>query len=174
MELIERAHQAADGSHGGTGTPSALRRLPAAAVPFLLGALQRYGVLERTDWNSALEGGLLGRQQVDQIRRLAYEELLWLAADVLRRQQEHRSGRQLTPEAGCGGCVRTLARSPGDATTPARTAAHADQAFGVALPTALVHPSLTNPTPGLHTRRAPDPSPAGSSGLVILLQRLLV
>src|SRR5262249_15321137 len=70
----------------------------AAAVPFLLEALQCYGVLERDDWNSTLKGGLLRKQQIEHIRRLAYEELLWLADDVVRRQQEHRSKQELSPE----------------------------------------------------------------------------
>jgi tetratricopeptide (TPR) repeat protein/serine/threonine protein kinase len=113
LDLIDRAHQAetapllepalaADDSHGRAGTPAPVKtggRRPAAAVPFLLEALQRYGVLERDDWSSALEGGLLGRQQVELVRRLAYEELLWLAADVRGRQHEHQSGRKLSREA---------------------------------------------------------------------------
>src|SRR5262249_10485140 len=112
LELIDRAHQAetaplleptltADGSPGGAGTltpATTAGRRRAVAVPLLLEALQRYGVLERDDWNSTLEGGFLGRQQVEHIRRLAYEELLWLADDIVSRQQEHRSGRPLSPE----------------------------------------------------------------------------
>jgi tetratricopeptide (TPR) repeat protein len=113
LDRIDQAHQAetapllerawtADGSPGRAGTPASegtRGRRPAAAVAFLLEALRLYGVLERDDWNSTLEGGLLGRQQIEQIRRLAYEELLWLAADVVGRQQEHQSEQKLSPEA---------------------------------------------------------------------------
>jgi tetratricopeptide (TPR) repeat protein len=113
LDLIDRAHQAetaprlegtlaADGSHGCAATPAPVRtgdRRPAVAVPFLLEALRRYGVLERDDWNTTLGGGLLGSQQVEQIRRLVYEELLWLVDDVFHRQQEHGSGRKLSAEA---------------------------------------------------------------------------
>jgi tetratricopeptide (TPR) repeat protein/serine/threonine protein kinase len=113
LDLIDRAHEAetapgreqalvGDGSHSGAGPrpiESRWARQPAAAVPFLLGALARYEVLERDDWNRNLEGGFLGAEQVEHLRRLAYAELLWLADDLLRRQQEHGSGRQLSPEA---------------------------------------------------------------------------
>jgi tetratricopeptide (TPR) repeat protein len=113
LDLIDRAHQAetaphlestlvADDSSGRAGTPTPARvgsRRPTAAVPFVLEALQHYGILDRDDWKSALESGLLERPQVEQIRRIAYEELLWLADDVVRRQQEHRSGGMFSPEA---------------------------------------------------------------------------
>jgi tetratricopeptide (TPR) repeat protein/serine/threonine protein kinase len=112
LDLLERAHQAetplfleptlADGSDGSTATPRRARagpRRPAAAVPVLLEALRHYDVLGCDDWTSTLEGSLLGRQQVEQIRRLAYEELIWLADEVLRRRQEHGSERTLSPEA---------------------------------------------------------------------------
>jgi tetratricopeptide (TPR) repeat protein/serine/threonine protein kinase len=74
-------------------------RRPAAAVSFLRESLQRYAVLEDDIWTDTLEGGLLGTRQVEQIRRLVYEGLLWLADDVLRRQQDHGTGQTLTPEA---------------------------------------------------------------------------
>src|SRR5207245_2906905 len=113
LDLIDQAHQAetapfleralsADGPYGSGATPLPAKmreRRPAAAVPFLIEALRRYGVLEHDDWSRTLGGGLLGRQQVEQIRRLAYEELLWLATDVVGRQQEHPSGRKLSGEA---------------------------------------------------------------------------
>jgi tetratricopeptide (TPR) repeat protein len=112
LDLIDRAHQAettpligatltADKSPGNTGTTIAKAegRRPAAAVPFLLTALQRYDVLERDDWHNTLGEGFLGESQIEQVTRLAYEELLWLADDVLSQQQEHRSGAKLTPEA---------------------------------------------------------------------------
>jgi tetratricopeptide (TPR) repeat protein len=113
QELIDRAHQAetAPASEAGlaeTGSQSVqsvLRRKtlwsrrPAETVPLLLEALQQYQVLERDDWCVTLEGGLLGKHQVEQIRRLAYEELLWLAADILQRQHDHRTGAILTPQS---------------------------------------------------------------------------
>jgi tetratricopeptide (TPR) repeat protein len=113
VDLIERAHTAEtislvalpedDNWHGDVATerPSKTwgRRRPAAAVPFLLSALQRFKVLERDDWNTALDGGLLGKDQVAQVRRQAYEELVWLADDMVRRQKDHRSGQTLSPEA---------------------------------------------------------------------------
>src|SRR5207249_1333994 len=91
LDLIDQAHQAetaphleltlvADGSDGSAGEPAprtAAERQPAAAIPFLLEALRRYGVLERDDWIGNLAGSLLGSQQVEHVRRLAYEELLW-------------------------------------------------------------------------------------------------
>jgi tetratricopeptide (TPR) repeat protein len=113
LELIDRAHQAetapilevtsvGNASHDRARTqPAATRwwdRRPAAAVPFLLEALKRYAILERDDWNTILEVGLLGRDQVEHVRRTAYEELLWLADDVLRRQEEHRSEQKLPAE----------------------------------------------------------------------------
>src|SRR5262249_40756678 len=113
LELIDRAHQAetaplleatsgADGSLGSVGTQAPARtgeRRPAAAVPFLLEALQRYGVLERDDWTSTLEGGFLGKHQVEQIRLLPYEELFWSAEAAFRRQQDHRSEQKPPPKA---------------------------------------------------------------------------
>jgi tetratricopeptide (TPR) repeat protein len=113
LNRIDQAHQAetaplleaaltADGRHRGAGTPALAKtgeRRPDAAVPLLLEALGCYGVLERDDWASTLEGSLWGGPQVEQIRRLAYEELLWLADDVLRRKPEYRSGQKLPPEA---------------------------------------------------------------------------
>ncbi len=126
LDLIERAHQAetaplleaasaADGPNGGAGTPTPSRvgrRRPAAAVPLLREALQRYGILE-DDWGGTLEGGLLGRQQVEQIRRLAYEELLWLAEDVILRQQGHRSEGKLSPQAAARVALVYLGKAEG-------------------------------------------------------------
>jgi serine/threonine protein kinase/tetratricopeptide (TPR) repeat protein len=111
-DLIDRAHQAEtasvlkaalapEGSHGNARTLPPERteeRRPAAAVPFLLEALRRYAILERDDWTTTLKDGLLGKDQVERLRRTAYEELLWLADDVLRRQQEHGTERTLSSE----------------------------------------------------------------------------
>jgi tetratricopeptide (TPR) repeat protein/serine/threonine protein kinase len=113
LALIDRAHEletapvrqlrlTVDGSRGVAGARLSASRGPSrpeAAVPFLLLALQHYEILERGDWTTKLEGGLLGREQVDYIRRTAYEELLWLADDVVYRKREHRSGDELSPQA---------------------------------------------------------------------------
>jgi tetratricopeptide (TPR) repeat protein len=125
QERIERAQEAetaplleaalaADGSRGRAATrpPRWLSgRRPAAAVPFLLEALGRYQILERDDWDSTLEGGLLGKGQVEHIRRRAYAVLLWLADDVLDRQAEHRSGRKLSPQAAAGAALAYLGKA---------------------------------------------------------------
>jgi tetratricopeptide (TPR) repeat protein len=113
LALIEQAHQAetapfltpalaADAARAEAGTPPvAPGRRPAAAVPLLLKALAEYAILERSDWTTTLEDGLLGKSQIDLIRHTAYEELLWLANDILRRQVEHPSGHKLSAaEAG--------------------------------------------------------------------------
>jgi tetratricopeptide (TPR) repeat protein len=74
-------------------------REPARAVPFLLKALALYEALGQKDWSTALGRGALGRDQVEQIRRTAYEELLWLADDLLARREDHQSGEQLSAPA---------------------------------------------------------------------------
>jgi tetratricopeptide (TPR) repeat protein len=74
-------------------------REPARAVPFLRKALALYGALGPKDWSDALGRGALGREQVEQIRRTAYEELLWLADDLLARRQDHVSGEQVPAPA---------------------------------------------------------------------------
>src|SRR5262249_36952259 len=113
LALIDRAHEAetaplleaavaADHAKGGAPSPPSawtVGRRPALAVPWLLEALQRYAILERDDWHTTLAGSLLGKHQVEQIRRSVYEELLWLADDVMGRREDHRSGQQLAPEA---------------------------------------------------------------------------
>jgi tetratricopeptide (TPR) repeat protein/serine/threonine protein kinase len=125
LNLIDQAHQVetaplvearlmADGPHVGAAATAPLNqadRRPAAAVPFLLEALRCYGVLERDDWTGALEGGLLGKQQVEQIRRLVYEELLWLADDVHRRKQDYPSGQKLPPEAAARQALAYLGKA---------------------------------------------------------------
>jgi tetratricopeptide (TPR) repeat protein len=113
LELIDHAHEVetapllgatavADGPQGGAPiVPPATGddRRPDLAVPFLLKALQRYDILEREDWDTTLAGGFLGKDQLEQIRRSAYEELLWLAHDLALRQEDHRSGQKLPREA---------------------------------------------------------------------------
>ncbi|MFO0888509.1 MAG: tetratricopeptide repeat protein [Isosphaeraceae bacterium] len=109
LALIEQAHEAEfplpvalalqAGSADGTTAParaSDASREPGKAVPFLLRALSRYGVMERDDWSARLEDGLLEQDVVAQVRRTAYEQLLWLADDAVRRQADHRSGSQVS------------------------------------------------------------------------------
>jgi tetratricopeptide (TPR) repeat protein/serine/threonine protein kinase len=86
-------------------------RRPAAAVPFLLQALQLYRILERDDWDTGFDGGLLGKEQMGHIRGAAYEELLWLADDLLQRQQEHRTGQKLSPEAAARKALEYLGKA---------------------------------------------------------------
>jgi tetratricopeptide (TPR) repeat protein/serine/threonine protein kinase len=95
-DLIDRAHEAETariaGALGG-------KKEHLAAARLRLEALARYQILERADWAASLEGGFLEQDQVEQIRRTAYEALLWLADDVGSRQEEQRSGRQHSREA---------------------------------------------------------------------------
>jgi tetratricopeptide (TPR) repeat protein/serine/threonine protein kinase len=86
-------------------------RRPGAAVPFLLEAFRRYGVLEQNDWDRSLDGRFLGKHQVEQIRRIAYEELLWLADDIVHRQQGHRSAEKLSPSTAARAALVYLARA---------------------------------------------------------------
>jgi tetratricopeptide (TPR) repeat protein len=125
LDLIDRAHQAetapvldaawaAGGAHGRAAPLPPARtgeRRPAAAVPFLLEALHCYEILECDDWNSNLEAGLLGRDQVEQIRRTVYEELLWLVDDVVVRREEHRSGKILSPQGAARAALVYLAKA---------------------------------------------------------------
>src|SRR5262249_23720203 len=69
-------------------------RDPAKAVPLCLQALSCYEVMERKGWSSSPEA--LGSGQVQKVRRIIYEELLWLAQDVVTRGQDHGSGRKMT------------------------------------------------------------------------------
>jgi len=110
---IDQAHQAeipspdevalaGQGTGGTAAVPSrkpGQEREPAKAVPFLRKALALYEALGQKDWSTALEQGALGRDQVEQIRRTAYEELVWLADDVLARREDHVSGERLSAPA---------------------------------------------------------------------------
>jgi tetratricopeptide (TPR) repeat protein len=106
LDLLDQAHQA-EIPHSSVEVPGdptqpssrPWQPAPAKAVPYLLEALALYSILEREDWTTALQGGVLGKGQVEQIRGSAYEELLWLATDVLDRKQDHRSGNTLPAEA---------------------------------------------------------------------------
>jgi tetratricopeptide (TPR) repeat protein len=113
IALIDQAHQAeipspaevalmdqsTDGTEAVPSRKPGQEREPAKAVPFLLKALALYEALGQKDWSAALGRGALGRDQVEQIRRAAYEELLWLADDMLARREDHVSGEQLPAPA---------------------------------------------------------------------------
>jgi serine/threonine protein kinase/Flp pilus assembly protein TadD len=110
LELVDRADEAEfpqagvltlqEGLDRDTtdATQQALHERDAAkAARYLLRALSCYGVLEQDDWSARLEGSLLEPEQVARVRRTVYEELLWLADDLLRRKEDHRSGREVPP-----------------------------------------------------------------------------
>jgi tetratricopeptide (TPR) repeat protein len=113
LDWFDRASQASttptfEAALGGAGRRDTVLTVPSAsaldgrastAAVFLLRTLHCYDILERDDWRATLEGGLLGRDQIEEIRRTAYEALLWLANDVGRRQKDHRSGEQLSQKA---------------------------------------------------------------------------
>jgi tetratricopeptide (TPR) repeat protein/serine/threonine protein kinase len=113
LDLIERAHEAEAVTLGpGMAIPSkAWARRFTAAVPLRLEALKCYGILERDDWYSALGAGFLGKHQVEQIRQLTYEELLWLADDVIRRQEGHPSEEKLSPNAAAHEALAYLGKA---------------------------------------------------------------
>ena len=69
------------------------------AAPLLLEALKCYEILERDDWPVALDTDLLGRDQIERVRRNAYIILVGLAKDVLKRRSHHGSGAELSPQA---------------------------------------------------------------------------
>jgi tetratricopeptide (TPR) repeat protein len=110
---IDQAHQAeipsptevalADQGTGGTvavlSRKPGQEREPAKAVPFLRKALVLYETMGQKDWSAALEPAALGRDQVEQIRRAVYEELLWLGDDILVRREDHVSGKLLSAAA---------------------------------------------------------------------------
>ncbi len=116
LDLMDQAHQAesspiAETGPGPPSSPKIWERRPAAAVPFFLQALRRYEVLERDEWHATLAGSLLGREQVKQIRRQAYEALVWLADDVIRRREEHRSGGKLSSAAAARAALVYLGKA---------------------------------------------------------------
>jgi tetratricopeptide (TPR) repeat protein len=169
LDLVDRAHQAevapsieavsmARESFAGPGTPGGIvtlgGRRPADAVPFLLQALDCYGVLERADWATALERGLLGKDLVEQVRRTTYEELLWLADDAHQRRQEHRSGRQFTPETAAQQSLIYLktaesAHGPTQAFYVLRATAHSALADKAAADADRLRTDGTPPTVGM-------------------------
>src|SRR5262249_829944 len=68
---------------------------PAKAVPLRLQALACYQVMERDDWDSVLERRLVEPGQVAKVRRALHDQLLWLARDIVVRQEAHETGRKL-------------------------------------------------------------------------------
>jgi tetratricopeptide (TPR) repeat protein/serine/threonine protein kinase len=120
LDLIDRAQEvetapvreAASGTGGFLGRAGLPARAPfpgrrpARAVPLVLQALDCFAILERDDCSAFLGAGLQGSQQVEQVRRAAYEQLLWLADDVVKRQEEHRSGERLSPQAAATAALR--------------------------------------------------------------------
>src|SRR5262249_14737407 len=86
-------------------------RQPAKAIPILLAALARYQVLDKADWTAAMESGFLARDQAEQIRRRTYEELLWLASDLLMRRQDHRLQQPLAKESAARQALSYLAKA---------------------------------------------------------------
>src|SRR5262249_37190006 len=56
---------------------------------------------------------LLEKAQVEQVRRNAYEKLIWLADDVLSRRHDHRSERELAPEEAARQALAYLRRAEG-------------------------------------------------------------
>jgi tetratricopeptide (TPR) repeat protein/serine/threonine protein kinase len=98
VELVLTA-ESRSGKSAALEQPRRYGRNPAKAVPIVRQALSCYRVLEQDDWSARLEGDWLGPDQVARVRRMVYEELLWLAEDVTLRKVEHRSGREVGPEA---------------------------------------------------------------------------
>jgi tetratricopeptide (TPR) repeat protein len=125
LALIDQAYEG-DSVHsiemalagrGASNKPRALRRVAhpqrprGEVVPFLLEALGRYQILTRADWTSALERSPLGPHQVAKVRQAAYEALLWLAESSMHHDQEHPSGRKISPEAAARQALIYLARA---------------------------------------------------------------
>jgi tetratricopeptide (TPR) repeat protein len=124
LELVEQAHEAefpqapalalrADSPSGMVPLAQRARseRYPGRAVPYLLQALACYRVLEQDDWSARLEGSLLGSDQMAQVRRVSYEQLLWLADDALRRRVDHRFGREPSPSEAAREALVYLGRA---------------------------------------------------------------
>jgi tetratricopeptide (TPR) repeat protein len=74
------------------------------AVPFLLQAIASYEALQARP-------SLLEKGQHEQIRRTAYENLLWLAHDVLSWGQDHASGRPVSPQSAAQQALRYLQKA---------------------------------------------------------------
>jgi tetratricopeptide (TPR) repeat protein len=112
LDLVDRAHAAdapvpeaalgVDVSHHRAETLPATetaKRHFEAQVPLLRQALLPYEVLGHDDWGATLEGGWLPRDQIEYVRATVYEELLRLAAALLRLNEADRSRLNLSREA---------------------------------------------------------------------------
>jgi tetratricopeptide (TPR) repeat protein/serine/threonine protein kinase len=64
----------------------------------LLEALALYPVFDDSAGEDPLNGGMLASTDIENIRRTACQQLLWLAGDVLDRRAEHRTAERLSPE----------------------------------------------------------------------------
>lgn len=128
LDLIDRAHEAEmaplseltlgrgssrSGRSGRVGRSRSTGRRPLVAVPLILEALQLYQVMDRADWHRNPGGGLLGNQQQEQLRRIVFEELLWLADDSLERRQDHQTRKDIPPESAAQQALRYLERTEG-------------------------------------------------------------
>jgi serine/threonine protein kinase/Tfp pilus assembly protein PilF len=107
LRLIEQAHEEDIAEPLLGWTDADATRL----IPLLLKALACYEVLERADWHADLGHGFLASEQTQQIKRSVYEELLYLASDVLTRRTERESGTELTPEAAARRALVFLAEA---------------------------------------------------------------
>jgi tetratricopeptide (TPR) repeat protein len=134
QNLIDRAFQAEmphalaeelrrDGSSRRALAPRARKVFPRGlgrAAPLLLEALSVYGVMEQDDWNSGLDRGPLGPEQVARIQRTVYGALLCLADDLVVRRADYRTGAKLTDEsAGRLGLLYLQKAAAGHAPTQA-------------------------------------------------------
>jgi len=111
LEIVERAHEAEfpqvvawppkpDAPRGKAMTPGEAAipvRESGKAASLLLTALSCYRIVEDDDWTAHLERDALEPTQVAVVRRTAYDELLWLANDVARREIDHNSGQKASP-----------------------------------------------------------------------------
>jgi tetratricopeptide (TPR) repeat protein len=98
QKFLDSTDQAFQAELASAGWPSR------EAVPFLLQATASYEVLQTRP--SFLEKG-----QREQIRRAAYENLLWLAYNVLWCSQDHASGQPLSPQSAAQQALRYLQKA---------------------------------------------------------------
>ena len=98
--LIEQARAAESTSLGYSPTRGA----------FLVKGLDSFGVFKQSDWVSPLEKGSL-LKQVKDVRRTAYEELLWLANHTVSWWHDPRSSRPNAIEVDAGAAAAYIRRS---------------------------------------------------------------
>ena len=102
------------------------------------------------DWIARLEGSLLEPDQVARVRRTAYEELLWLADDVARRGEDHRSGQEDVSAGGRPGGLAYLRQAEAAAVRPppsTRFVPRCSKGAGTASGSAAGRGSLPGDTP---------------------------